>query len=92
MRHWLGPRSGHAEATKVLLAHGLDPLHVDADNYTPLSLAVYQKQAKVVRLLIAAIPRERYREVRVAERVWVASNLSNTRREREVRHLKCRPV
>lgn len=71
-------RSGHVEVIKVLLAHGLDPLHRDDDNYTPLSLAVYKEQAEAVRLLIAAIPRERYREVGVFDQVWMASYLGDT--------------
>jgi len=76
--------SGHTEVAKVLLAHGLDPLHIDNDNYTPLSMAVYKKKAEVVRLLIAAISPERYRQVEVAERVWVASYLSDTDTLREL--------
>lgn len=71
-------RSGHAEVVKVLLAHGLDPLHRDDDNYTPLSLAVYKKKAEVTRLLIAAIPRERYRDVGIIDQVWMASYLGDT--------------
>ncbi|GEM_PF-948015 len=70
--------AGRAEVAKVLLEHGLDPLQVDNENYTPLSVAVYRKKADVVRLLIAAIPPERYGQVKVAERVWVASYLSDT--------------
>jgi len=66
-------RSGHAEVVKVLLAHGLDPLHRDDDHYTPLSLAVSKKKAEVTRLLIAAIPRERYPEVGIVDQVWMAS-------------------
>ena len=71
-------RAGHADVVKVLLAHGLAPLHRDDDNYTPLSLAVYKKHTEAVRLLIAAIPRERYRDVGIIDQVWMASYLEDT--------------
>lgn len=71
-------RSGHVEVVKVLLAHGLAPLNRDDDHYTPLSLAVSKKKAEVTRLLIAAIPRERYPEVGVVDQVWMASYLGDT--------------
>ncbi|MBP1682146.1 MAG: ankyrin repeat protein 50-like [Proteobacteria bacterium] len=66
-------RSGHLEVTRILLATGLDPLRRDDDGYTPLSLAVRRKEAKVVGLLVAAIPRERYAQLAVAEQVWIAA-------------------
>ncbi len=71
-------RSGHAEVVGVLLALGLDPLRRSSDNYTPLSLAVYRKQAAAVHLLITAIPRERYRQEGVVDQVWMASYLGDT--------------
>lgn len=77
-RTGLGRAIRPAEIVKVLLAHGLDPLHVDDDKNTPLSLAVRKKKSEVVRPLIAAIPRERYREVRVADQIWFAAYLEDT--------------
>ena len=71
-------RSGHIEVTRILLAAGLDPLQRDLDGYTPLSLAVRKKEAGVVRLLIAAIPRQRFAQVAVAEQVWIAAYSADT--------------
>ena len=71
-------RSGHLEVTRILLASGFDPLRRDDDGYTPLSLAVRRKEAKVVSLLVAAIPRQRYNDVAVAEQVWIAAYSADT--------------
>lgn len=71
-------RSGHHEVVRILLASGLDPLQRDQDGFTPLSLAVRKKQSPVVSLLVAAIARERYNDVAVAEQVWIASYSSDT--------------
>lgn len=71
-------RSGHLEVTRILLDSGFDPLRRDDDGYTPLSLAVRKKEAKVVSLLVAAIARERYNDVAVAEQVWIASYSADT--------------
>ena len=71
-------RSGHLEVTRILLDSGFDPLRRDDDGYTPLSLAVRKKEAKVVSLLVAAIPHQRYNNVAVAEQVWIASYSADT--------------
>ena len=71
-------RSGHLEVTRILLGSGFDPLRRDDDGYTPLSLAVRRKQSQVVSLLVAAIARERYSDVAVAEQVWIASYSADT--------------
>lgn len=67
---------GYPNATRILLAHGLNPLH-PAKRYpissTPLALAVQQKHAEVVELLMAAITRVQLGHIAVSESVWTAA-------------------
>jgi ankyrin repeat protein len=62
--------------TRVLLDHGLDPLH-PAKNYpiseSPLALAVQLNNAEVVAIMMAAIPRERLNHTAVLESVWITA-------------------
>ena len=70
-------RSGFVESTRYLLSQGLDPLkHADRDPFsnTPLALAVQEKRVETVALMLAAIPKEKYVGVEVAEQVWMASS------------------
>ena len=69
--------SGFLESTRYLLSQGLDPLkHANSAPYsnTPLALAVREKRLETVALLLAAIPKEKYTGVEVAEQVWLASS------------------
>lgn len=74
-------RSGFLESTRYLLSQGLDPVK-RANKYptsnTPLALTVQEKQSEAVALLIAAIPKEKYAAVEVAEQVWVAAYTNDT--------------
>jgi len=70
-------RSGFVESTRYLLSQGLDPIkHANRDPFsnTPLALAVQEKRVETVALLLAAIPKEKYTGVEVAEKVWIASS------------------
>lgn len=75
-------RSGFLESTRYLLSQGLDPIK-RANKYptsnTPLALTVQEKRSEAVALLIAAIPKEKYTTVEVAEQVWVAAYTNDTR-------------
>ncbi|HIJ89723.1 MAG: ankyrin repeat domain-containing protein [Desulfobulbaceae bacterium] len=74
-------RSGFLESTRYLLSQGLDPIkraNKYPANNTPLALAVQEKQSEAVALLIAAIPKEKYTTVEVAEQVWVAAYSNDT--------------
>ena len=69
-------RQDYPNSTRILLANGLDPLHPakrDPISNTPLALAVHERQAAIVELLMAAIPRERLGHTAVGESVWIAS-------------------
>ncbi|PKN23551.1 MAG: hypothetical protein CVU68_00590 [Deltaproteobacteria bacterium HGW-Deltaproteobacteria-3] len=74
-------RSGFLESTRYLISQGLDPIK-RANKYptsnTPLALTVQEKQSEAVALLIAAIPKEKYATVEVAEQVWVAAYTNDT--------------
>jgi len=67
---------GHPNSTRILLKHGLDPLH-PAKEYpisnTPLMHAVHHDHVEVVDQMIAALPRERLTHTAVLEAVWVAA-------------------
>jgi len=71
---------GHAQSTRILLDHGLDPLH-PAQRYpifnTPLSLATHRDETGIVALLMAAIPREKLGHTAVLEAVWTAASKRN---------------
>lgn len=70
-------RSGFVESTRYLLSQGLDPLkHANRAPFsnTPLALAVQEKRVETVALMLAAIPKEKYAGVEVAEQVWMASS------------------
>lgn len=68
--------AGFPNTTRVLLDHKLDPLHPAKDypvSESPLALAVQLKNAEVVAMMMAAIPRERLNHTAVLESVWVAA-------------------
>lgn len=71
---------GHAQSTRILLDHGLDPLH-PAQRYpifnTPLSLATHRDETGIVALLMTAIPREKLGHTAVLEAVWTAASKRN---------------
>lgn len=67
---------GYTNSTRILLQHGLDPLHPAREypiSSTPLMLAVHRDKAEVVGQMIAALPRERLTHTAVQEAVWVAA-------------------
>ncbi len=67
---------GFVSSTRILLGHGLDPLHparVHPISNTPLELATWLSHTDVVALLMAAIPRERLGHTAVLESVWIAA-------------------
>ncbi len=73
-------RSGFVESTRYLLSQGLDPIqraHDYPTSNTPLALAVQEKRSEVVGLLLAAIPKQKYSGVEVAEQVWFAAYFDN---------------
>jgi ankyrin repeat protein len=73
-------RSGFLECTRFLLSQGLDPIQRTIKypiSNTPLALAVGEHRSEVVALLVAAIPKEKYTRVEVAEQVWIAAYSSD---------------
>lgn len=74
-------RSGFLDSTRYLLSQGLDPIKL-AKQYptsnTPLALAVQEKRSEAVALLVAAIPKDSYTQVAVAEQVWAAAFRNDT--------------
>lgn len=74
-------RSGFLDSTRYLLSQGLDPIKL-AKQYptsnTPLALAVQEKRSEAVALLVAAIPKNSYTQVAVAEQVWAAAFHNDT--------------
>lgn len=73
--------AGYPNTTRILLGHGLSPLH-PAKQYpiseTPLRLAVQLEEAEVVPLLMAAIPRDQLGHTAVIESVWIAAGFEKT--------------
>jgi len=73
-------RSGFVESSRYLVSQGLDPIQrtpKHSISNTPLALAVREKRSEVVALLVAAIPKEKYTQVEVAEQVWIAAYYSD---------------
>lgn len=64
------------ESSRYLLSQGLDPIQRTPKHpisNTPLALAVGEHRSEVVALLVAAIPKEKFTQVEVAEQVWIAA-------------------
>jgi hypothetical protein len=73
-------RSGFLASTRYLLDQGLDPIkraNTDPISNTPLALAVQEKRSEAVALLVAAIPKEKFTWVEVAEQVWLAASFND---------------